>query len=387
MVRWTISAMIGVAFMGSGLITPLYTFYQKAFHFSEVTLTFVYSAYVLGNLIAMLFFARTSDEIGRRIVGLISVAAGIVSALLFLFAEGTVWLIAARIFSGIAVGLASGTGTAWLIDLIGDPRRAALFSAAANAFGFALGPLAAGLLAQYAADPTVTPFYAYLPLLAAVGALVAFTRETVDAKGRRLNWSSLRPRVGVPKEIAAQFTAPAITCFGTFALVGFYGALIPTILKETLHVSAPAVGGVVVFEIAFVAGIVTLAAREVESRMAMLSALGTLFPCIALLLWAQSAASMPLLLVATAAGGICWGLGIRGSLQVVNEIAPQERRAEIASSYYIAGFIGNSIPVISVGLITALSTSMVASLSFGCTIAAFAVAAIVFGLRNAPARA
>jgi MFS family permease len=67
--RWIVGATIGVAFMGSGLIAPLYAVYQRTFHFPEVTLTLIYAAYALGNLAALLFFGKVSDCAGRRIFG------------------------------------------------------------------------------------------------------------------------------------------------------------------------------------------------------------------------------------------------------------------------------------------------------------------------------
>jgi len=378
--RWIVAAMIGVAFMGSGLITPLYAIYQRAFNFPEVTLTFVYAVYALGNLAALLFFGKVSDCIGRRIVGIASVALGCASMLLFFFAAGTAWLFFGRILSGIAVGLASGTGTAWLADLDEDRSRATLIATLANALGFALGPLLGGLLAQYGLAPLRTPFLLYLPVLVVIGLLVAFTHETVNSRGKA-NLELLRPRVGVPKPILGQFIAPAVTCFATFALVGFYAGLIPTVLKEYLHLSAPAASGAVVFELALAAAVATYLGRDVESRAAMLSALVLLLPCVGLLLAAQSTHSLATLLVATALGGFCWGLGIRGSLHIANEIAPSDRRGEVASTYFIAGFVGNSIPVIVVGLITVVSNSWIASLTFGCSIALFAVAAVLVGAR------
>lgn len=379
--RWIVAAMIGVAFMGSGLITPLYALYQRAFHFPEITLTFVYAAYALGNLAALLFFGKVSDRIGRRVVGTASVILGCASMLMFLFAADTLWLFFARIASGIAVGLASGTGTAWLADLDGDRSRATLTTTLANAVGFALGPLAGGLLAEFARAPLRTPFFVYIPILVVVGVLVAFTRETVNTARAKVDLDLLRPRVGVPKAILGQFIAPAVTCFAAFALVGFYAGLIPTVLAHDLHRSGPAVAGTVVSELALSAAVAAYVGRGISARSAMLSALLVLLPCVALLLAAQAAHSMPMLLGASVLGGICWGIGIRGSLHIVNEIAPPERRAEVASTYYIAGFAGNSIPVIGVGLITAASNSWIASLTFGCTIAAFAIAAVLVGVR------
>lgn len=378
---FVVAALIGIAFAGSGLLTPLYALYQKSFGFSEVTLTLIYSAYVLGNVAALLFLGRLSDRVGCRITGAASVVAGLISVLLFLFASGTVSLVLGRIMSGVAVGVASGTGTAWLADLEDDKGRATLVAAAANAFGFAIGPLVAGVLAQYGTDPLRTPYYAYAPGLLATGIAIALTSEPrrIAAAGFTVEW--FRPRVGVPRECIGAFVAPAVAAFGVFAVVGFYAALIPRILKQSLHLSGPIFGGLVVFELAAAAGIVTLLARKVESRTAMLTALVALLPCIVLLLFAQALQSEAMLLIATALGGVCWGLGIRGSLQVVNEIAPEDRRAEVASTYYIAGFIGNSIPVIGVGLIGAAFTPIVASAAFGVVVAAFAIAAIAVGLR------
>ena len=44
------------------------------------------------------------------------------------------------------------------------------------------------------------------------------------------------------------------------------------------------------------------------------------------------------------------GLGYRGSLEVINRIAPADRRSEVVSSSLIALFAGNSVPVIGIGV-------------------------------------
>lgn len=380
-----VGAMIGVAFMGSGLVTPLYEIYQKAFHFSEITLTLVYAAYVVGNLGALLSLGRFSDQVGRRPVAVVSVLIGMVSVLFFLFAESTIWLVAGRVLSGVAVGLASGTGTAWLSDLNDDKLRATVIATAANGFGFALGPILAAALAQYTEAPLRYPFFAYIPFLVAIGVLVWRAPETIKPEKRVDARALLTPRVGVPAAIRSEFIAPAVTVFGTFALVGFYAALIPTILAQALREPQAIGGGAIVFELAFLAGIAAIAARDIPSRTAMLITLALLLPSVAGLLLAQTAHSMLSLVLATACGALCWALGYRGSLQVVNVIAPADRRAEVASSYYIVGFVGNSVPVIGVGLITAAANSTIASLTFGCTIAAFAVAAFLHELRRSKA--
>ena len=73
-------------FVGAILPTPLYPLYQQAFGFSGVTLTLIYAVYVLGNLVALLFFGRLSDQIGRRIASLPAIGFGIAGAVGFAFA-------------------------------------------------------------------------------------------------------------------------------------------------------------------------------------------------------------------------------------------------------------------------------------------------------------
>ncbi len=82
----------------------------------------------------------------------------------------------------------------------------------------------------------------------------------------------------------------------------------------------------------------------------MFGALALLLPSVWLLVGAEIFKSLPILLVAAAVGGVAGGLGYRGSLEVINRIAPADRRSEIVSTYLIALFAGNSVPVIGIGV-------------------------------------
>ena len=192
---------------------------------------------------------------------------------------------------------------------------------------------------------------------------------------------SLRPRLGVPKTIRAQFVAPAVTVFVTMALFGFYVALVPSILAESLHQSNRAVGGLVVFELLAVAAIAIVATQGINSRTSMLSAMVLLLPSITLLVLAQALESVSILLIGTSLGGIATALGYRGSLQIINQIAPANQRAEVVSCYLVCGFSGNSLPVIGVGVISSIWNPMVASCVFALTIVFFALMAFLTGIK------
>ena len=54
--------------------------------------------------------------------------------------------------------------------------------------------------------------------------------------------------------------------------------------------------------------------------------------------------------VATICCGIGVGLVIMGALAMVNRIAPPEHRGETLSSFFVAAYLGLSIPAIGVGI-------------------------------------
>jgi MFS family permease len=381
--RHAIAALIAVLFMSSTIVTPLYSLYRQAFDFSAVTLTLVYAVYVVGNLTALLIFGRLSDEIGRRRVALPALGLAAVGTLSFLFARDTAWLYWGRILCGVAIGLASGTAAAWLAELYAESERprATLTATSSNFIGLAIGPLLGGTLVQYGPWPRQLPFVVYLLMLAVVAFFITRAQETIAQPAHNLRDVSLRPRIGVPAAIRTQFLAPAVTALGTFAFVGFYAALVPTILIEELEQPNRAIGGAVVSELFVVATIVTFLTRTLASRTAMLSGLVSLLPALAALVLAQAVGSLPILIVGTALSGMAAALGYRGSLQVINDIAPPERRAEVTSAYFVVCFFGNSVPVIGVGVLTVLFSPLIASIVFAGTIAVFAVCGMVIGMK------
>jgi MFS family permease len=303
-----------------------------------------------------------------------------VSALVFLLGHGLAALDIARILSGLAIGIASGTGNAWLVELVGgsDKARAAMIGTSSNFLGLGLASLVSGALAQYAPWPLHLSYVVYLVVLAVVAALVWSTQETVqDRDPGRIEW---RPNLSLPREIRTQFVAPAITGFGLMALVGFYAALMPTILSHDLQIKNHAAAGALFFELAVVVAVVIVATRSLESRTSMLWSLALMIPAAGSIVAAQASASLWVMLAATAAVAVSTGLGYRASLQVVNQSAPEDKRAAIMSIYFICCFIGNAVPVVGVGVLSSLTSSVIADIAFACTIAAFAVVALIFGL-------
>lgn len=68
----------------------------------------------------------------------------------------------------------------------------------------------------------------------------------------------------------------------------------------------------------------------------------------------------------------------------INRIAPEHRRAEVVASYMIVCFLGNSLPVIGVGVLSKVAGHAMAHAVFAVTIAALALIALATGWKQVP---
>jgi len=128
---------------------------------------------------------------------------------------------------------------------------------------------------------------------------------------------------------------------------------------------------------------IVAATASLGARTGMLGGLALLIPALALLVGTELLRSLPLLVFAAAIAGIAGALGYRGSLDVVSRIAPADRRGETVSSYLIAVYAGNSLPVIGVGILSAAGP-LAAHAVFAGLIGILAVIALVTGFKYAP---
>jgi MFS family permease len=129
---WLLAIVLALLLFAASAPSPLYRVYQAAWQFSPLTLTAIYGSYALGGLAALLTTGRLSDHLGRRLVLSIGLAINAFAMLLFLVAGDIVVLFAARILTGIGVGIAAGAVSAWLLDLSppDDPQMGSVVNGA-----------------------------------------------------------------------------------------------------------------------------------------------------------------------------------------------------------------------------------------------------------------
>lgn len=372
---WLLALVLTVTMLGTTLPTPLYDIYQGRWHFSAAMVTVTFAVYAVAVIATLLLAGRSSDQAGRRPVLAAALGASAVSTILFILAPNVGALIAARIVSGVSAGLVTGTATATLTELVAAPasRRLSLVAPAANMAGLGLGPLVAGLFAQYAPDPTRLVFEAYLGVLAVAGLILLLVPETVHARTRpSLHFTGL----GIPERGRDEFIAAGLAGFAAFALLGLFTSLVPGFIAGELHQGSHAVQGAVVFLLLAVGTVTQVALSRFSSRRVIVAGLALLLAALALIVAALAQSSMALFLAGTVAGGLASGAIFLGSVATANRLAPADLRGQSLSAFFVACYAGLIIPVVGVGVLSGLTGTFTAVLTFSVLLAALGLLSI-----------
>jgi hypothetical protein len=97
--------------------------------------------------------------------------------------------------------------------------------------------------------------------------------------------------------------------------------------------------------------------------------------------------SLPLFLVGGVGAGAGAGLLFKGGVVTVSGLAAPERRAEVLAGFFLAGYVGISVPVLGLGVLDQWVAPRVALLAFaGALLAGLAASArsLLGGARRAP---
>lgn len=348
--------------------SPLYGLYQARDGFSTFTLTVVFAAYAVGVIGALAFAGHLSDWYGRRRLLIPAAAFTVASALVFLTWTTVPGLLLARVLSGISIGLAQSTATAYLAELHAKhlphatPGRAQVTATTVNMGGLGVGALVAGLLSQQTADALTLPYVVFLIAALAAGVAVALSPETREPLRPRPRYRPQRPTV--PAEARGEYYAASLSAMVVFATIGLFAGLAGLFLAVELGQPSHVLLGSALFAV-FTAGVaaqlLTLkwpVRRVLATGMALMVA-GLMLVVTAMWLPAPSLVLFLLGGVLSGAGG---GQVFKGAVGTVISVTPPETRAGALTGTYLAAFIGLSVPIVGAGIVLALGVSPRATL-------------------------
>jgi MFS family permease len=376
--------------LGGTLPVPLYILYEKQMGFGPLGVTVVFAAYVVGTLLALVLAGDLSDHVGRRLVLVAAAVCAAVSTGIFLAATDIGALIAARVVSGLAAGFATGTATAALAELqpAGDHRAAAVVATGSNLTGLGLGPLVAGLFAQYVGAPTRTVFWAYLAACGVTLAAVTLIPETVRHPDHVI---SLRPRLAAPPKVRMVMVGACLGVFAAFTVLGLFSSLVPTFLHGLLGLTNLALIGGGSFLIFVCAAVSQAFSARLAARMSVSVGVPILLVCLGTFESALFTKQLSLFVIAAVSGGVAVGLIFRGGISEINRVAESRHRAAVISTFFAVAYVGLGLPAVLAGLLSVPLGPVDASVVVACLAAAMVVAAFivvkrVFGLESADAQ-
>jgi MFS family permease len=352
---WAIGASLAVLTAFSTLPSPLYGLYQQQDGLSSITITVVYAVYAVGLVTSLLLVGHVSDWYGRRPVLIPALAVGLVAALILCFSTSLQALFAGRVLTGLALGAAVATATAYLTDLdlssTGTPTlRSQIVATIANVGGLAVGALVAGLLARYVGGVPRLPYFIFAVLL---GVAVLATLLAPEVRAIPQPRPQYHPQqLAAPPGARAQFTAALTGAWVSFSVFGVFAGLSAAFLAGPLHRSSPALAGFSVF-LAFGIGALTQVATITWSVHRLL-ATGIPFLIVGLATVVAAAWVSPPSLLLFLAGAALVGVGsgaiFRGTFTLVVSTAPSDDRAGAVATLFAAGYTGISLPVVAAGI-------------------------------------
>jgi MFS family permease len=231
--------------------------------------------------------------------------------------------------------------------------------------GAAIGPLLAGVLAEYVALPQRLCYLVEIAVLAI--ALVAVI-VTIKPRTDRQRWRPRRPTV--PVEIRRSFVVAGISAFVAWAVTGLFLSLIPSFVIEVLNHHNLAVAGAVMALMLGSSAVTQVAGQRLHSLHAQTVGLTVMICGVAALIVAVLDKSLAVLLAASILAGIGQGLAFMGSLGDVSEIAPEDHKGDIVASYYVVIYVATALPAVGVGVLAQLAGLSTAFLVFAYVVIA-----------------
>jgi MFS family permease len=344
---------------GGNQFTPMLIEYVQYAGYSRVDVDVLLGTYVLGLIPGLLVAAALSNRHGRRPV----MAAGLISSAVgsLVIAVGNLWgfpaLLVGRLLCGLSVGIAMAVGSAWIAELSRPPyddaddgtgaRRASIWLS----LGLAVGPLCAGLLAQFAPLPLALTY-----IVQAVLCVPALWLLKVVALETRTE----RTSVG----IAASLRVPAVShrrflrvvvpmAPWVFGSAGIAYAIVPALVSEKIgHWALLYTSGLTVLTLACGVLVQPIArrlddhssARAVVVSMVLMS-LGV-FAAVATAITRSPIAAIAVAMLL----GSAYGIALVSGLLEIQRIAEPDELAAISGIYYALAYVGFLLPAVLAAL-------------------------------------
>jgi len=352
--RWPALTMFTVGY-GANQFVPLLDVYRRTLGLTDTQATAVFGVYALGLVPGLLVGGRASDRFGRRSLMIAFAALSLLATAVLAGGQwGVGWLYAGRLLTGVVSGTVFTIGTAWVKELSdgSDPGVGARRAGVALTAGFGVGPLVAGLLAQWAPGPVLLPYLVHLLLTVLSLALLPRAPETRTRTGAQ------EPGTRVPLLPDSARTARFRSI--TMPLAPWvFGSVTLAFTTLPAHGIGPVAGLRVAVPgllaaLALAAGYgvqsvgrrlyATATARHGDGRVAAAAGLAVVVVGCLASAYATARPGLAAAAVAAALLGAGYGLCLSTGLREVEETAAPEELGAVVSIFYSLAYAGLLVP-------------------------------------------
>jgi predicted MFS family arabinose efflux permease len=334
--------------------TPLLLVYRDTLELGPDVLTAVFGVYAAGLVPALFLAGPLSDRLGRRRVVLpLIVLSALTSLLLVAAASSLPLLFLGRFLQGAVSGGVFSVGSAWVAELsaaagVGAAGRRA---AVAMTAGFSLGPLVAGVLAQYARWPTTLPYLIHVSLV--VAGLVAALRlpETVSLPVVRSGEGGGPLVLPEDRRTLVTVLAPMAVCVYAFPAVVI--SAVPLLVQTD---APPVLLTGVLAGLTLGAGALAAPLQRRLGRWTGVVGVSSGAIGYSLAAAGAGAGSPPLLLAAALLLGAGHGLTLSSGLALTARLARPARRGALSAVFLGCAYVGFAMPFVTA--VTAEATSV-----------------------------
>lgn len=377
--------------MGTALASPLYPLYQAEWQLLPSHITQVFVLYMVSALTSLMLLGSITSRYGFFQVlraGVMLMTAGVLLSALS-------WNVqvfgASRILIGLASGMITTSASIGLTQLntSGDTQRAAATTSLMIAFGFGLGPIVGGLVAQWAPWPLRT---AYVPsLLLGMAAVYALFHVRLPAHAlpapvaTPFSWRDMLPKLTFPERaVLRPYWLASMGAFCAFGMFSLFASLAPSFMEKMVPWHGPAISGPSIGLILFLSAAVQFAAKGFATKRVLITGYIALAVCNLLLMANVFAGSGLVFLLCVLATALGHGLCNLGGISVVNKLAQPHNRAGLLATYLIIGYVGTILPILGIGWLSDHMGLPRALLVFCSTFAVLAAVLAVATWRTTP---
>jgi MFS family permease len=332
--------------MGATIPTPLYGLYKITFALSPLAITLIYAAYSVGVVPTLFFFGPLGDALGRKPLLIIAILFAMAGTLILGLANSFDWLIIGRLAQGIGIGAVLGNATAALVEFEphANKQRASQIAGMAQLGGLGLGPLTAGLMAEYLFAPTLLVYLLEFTLLILALILILIGVPSVKGSAKfHLNKPSLPPALW-------SFISASLAAALVLTNSGLYFSLNPTFAQDILHVNNIALGGIISSIMVFTAVVIQKFLWNHHPINLEIGGLLSLIVGLSIISINTVHTSIIVLVIAAIFSGIGFGAAFMGAINIINRIAPANKRGNVTSFFYALSYAALGVPIIGLGL-------------------------------------